>query len=364
MDRRERFIRTMTLNNPDIAAAGDYLAYDSTRERWESEGMPKGVDPIEFFGFDFDPFRWQVPLNWKIDPYFDVETLEENDHFVVYRQGQGEIVRYLKNTPPPAMPQWLQYPLRNRADWDKYKLRLDPNSPGRLPANFNELVDEYSRRDYPLGIWCGSTYGIMRDWWGVEELSVLFYDDPALIEEMLEYLTHLYTTLLDKVLSYNVQLDVIMFWEDMAYKTGPLVSPKMYEKYCMPMYQILMDKARSAGIPVAMLDSDGNIGELIPMWLDAGINCMHPMEVASGMDVVEARKKYGTSIRFFGGIDKRALAGTREDIDREVIPKLRYCLEDGGIIAACDHGVPPDVSYDNFRYYRDLIRQESEKYGI
>ena len=81
------------------------------------------------------------------------------------------------------------------------------------------------------------------------------------------------------------------------------------------------------------------------------------MEVASGMDVVTTRKRYGRRVAFFGGIDKRALAGSRDDIRREVKPKLDACGADGGFIAACDHAVPPDVSFDNFRYYRDLIRE-------
>ncbi len=362
MTRRERFIRTMTFDSPDRPATGDYLVYESMRERWESEGLPKGADYNEYFGFDFDPFRWQVPVNWRIDPFYDDEVIEETEDYIVRRQGHGEVVRYLKNSPPPAMPQWISYPLKSRADWDKFKKRLDPNSPGRLPANFAEMVAEYKKRDYPLGMWgAGSSYGVMRDWWGVEELSVLFYDDPSLIEEMMEYLTHLHLTLLDKVLAYDIQLDWVAFWEDMAYKNGPLISPAMYEKYCMPLYRKAMEKVHAAGIPVAMVDSDGDVRELIPMWLDAGVSIMHPMEVASSMDVIQARKQYGKQICFFGGIDKRPLAGSFEDIRKEVLPKLEACLGEGGFIPACDHAVPPDVSFDNYRYYRDLINQASEK---
>jgi uroporphyrinogen-III decarboxylase len=147
----------------------------------------------------------------------------------------------------------------------------------------------------------------------------------------------------------------------MAYKNGPLISPAMYEKYCMPLYRKAMDKVHAAGIPVAMVDSDGDVRELIPMWLDAGITIMHPMEVASSMDVIKARKQYGKKICFFGGIDKRPLAGSREDIRKEVLPKLEACLGEGGFIPACDHAVPPDVSFDNYRYFRDLIKQASEK---
>jgi uroporphyrinogen decarboxylase len=191
---------------------------------------------------------------------------------------------------------------------------------------------------------------------------VLFYDDPSLIEEMIEYLTHLHVTLLDKVLSYGIKLDWVAFWEDMAYKNGPLISPEMYKRYCMPLYTAVMEKVRAAEIPVVMVDSDGDIRELIPIWLDAGVTTMHPLEVASGMDIIELRKEYGKHIKFFGGIDKRALAGSREDIEKEVLPKLHACFAEGGFIPACDHAVPPDVSYDNYRYFRELVQTTAEKF--
>ena len=210
-------------------------------------------------------------------------------------------------------------------------------------------------------MWLGGTYGYMRNWWGMEQISVLLYDDPALIEEMVECLTHLSLGLLNRVLESGMQLDWVMFWEDLAYKNGPLISPSLFKRYCVPYYRAVMDRVHAAGIPVAMVDSDGDIREIVPFWLDAGVNIMHPMEVAAGMDVVSLRKQYGKRIGFFGGIDKRVLAGTRSDIRNVVLPQLRACFEEGGFIPACDHAVPPDVSFDNYRYYRELVMEASGK---
>jgi uroporphyrinogen decarboxylase len=366
MNRRQRFLETMTFGQPDRPASGDYFYYDSTRRRWESEGLPKDADLNEYFSMDFDPFKW-VFLTTNphgIIPNFEETVLEERDEVMVVRRCGGEVVRILKNSPPPAMPQWVRYPLQSRQDWQDHKRRLAPDDPARFPENLSEQADKLKDRDYPVGIWLGGTYGEMRMWWGVEELSMLFHDEPALIEEMVERLTELSLAAMDRVLASGVKLDWVMFWEDMAYKTASLLSPAMYRKYCFPFYRKVMDKVRAAGVPVVMLDSDGNIEELIPLWLDLGIKVMHPMEVAAGMDVIRCRKKYGRRIGFFGGIDKRALAGTREQIRAEVVPKLECCFEDGGFIPACDHAIPPDVSLDNFRYYRELVIETSRRmYG-
>ncbi len=358
---RTRFLETMTFGSPDRPASGDYFFYESTRNRWEQEGLPPGVDLNEYFGMDFDPFRQNIPVTVVYPvPDFGGRLLEEDDKFKVFQDGQGGIVRVLKNEPPPAMPQWIRYPLASREDWNEFKRRLNPETPERLPANFPELAQSYRQRDYPLGMWIGGTYGNLRNWWGVEKISTLFYDEPKLIEEMMECLTNLSLRMLERVLAAKVQPDWVMFWEDMAYKTSSLLSPAMFKRYCLPYYRKVMEKVHRAGIPVAMVDSDGNVEELIPSWLDVGVNIMHPMEVAAGMDVVKTRKQYQKRVGFFGGIDKRILAATRERIKAEITPILEYGFADGGFIPACDHGIPPDVPLDNYRFYRDLVHQVSE----
>ena len=148
-----------------------------------------------------------------------------------------------------------------------------------------------------------------------------------------------------------------MFWEDMAYNHGSLISPVLYRRHCLPFYQVLVGLVRSHGVPVIGLDSDGNIEELLPLWLDAGITLMHPMEVAAGMDVRVARQRFGRNVTFLGGIDKRALAAGPRAIDAEVVPKIRFLQEaGGGFVVQCDHAVPPDVSLDNFRYFHERVR--------
>ena len=179
---------------------------------------------------------------------------------------------------------------------------------------------------------------------------------------MIEHLTYFYSTLAKRIFASKVELDWVMFWEDMAYNHGSLLSPEKYCKYCLPFYHVMIEILQQNGVKVIGVDSDGNISELIPIWLDVGINVMHPMEVAAGMDVREIRHQYGTKISFLGGIDKRALAHNREAIDAEVIHKVRELLDTGGgFIIECDHGIPPDVSFDNFCYFRDLVRSLCEK---
>jgi uroporphyrinogen decarboxylase len=106
---------------------------------------------------------------------------------------------------------------------------------------------------------------------------------------------------------------------------------------------------------VVAMDSDGYIGDLIPIWIDAGIRACNPIEVAAGNDIVALRKRFGRDMAYWGGIDKRAIAAGGSAIEREVARVCALFGMGGGLVASCDHGVPPDISWQNFVRYGGLL---------
>jgi uroporphyrinogen decarboxylase len=196
----------------------------------------------------------------------------------------------------------------------------------------------------------------LREIIGSENILYMVYDDPVLIEEMMEQMLHLETEIIKRVLK-DIKIDVARFWEDMAYKVGSLISPAMVRKYMMPRYKKLTDLLHSYGVDVIFLDSDGNLDELIPLWLEVGINFIWPLEVAAGNDAVALRKMYGKDLILGGAIDKRALAKGKDAIKEEVMSKVPFLLEQGGFFPSVDHLVPPDVTFENYCFYINTMRE-------
>ena len=141
----------------------------------------------------------------------------------------------------------------------------------------------------------------------------------------------------------------------MAYKEHSMVSPEMVREFLLPTWKRWVLQIKRGGCTVVNLDSDGYVGELIPLWIEAGINCCSPVEVAAGNDIVEYRKTYGKKLTYQGGIDKRAIARGGKVIEREVMRVVPPLLKDGGFIPPCDHGVPPDISWPDFIEYSRLL---------
>ena len=132
---------------------------------------------------------------------------------------------------------------------------------------------------------------------------------------------------------------------------------EMVRKFMLPRYKKITDLLHSYGVDVIYVDSDGNLNELIPLWLEVGINYVWPLEVAAHNDAVALREMYGKDLIMSGNIDKRALIKGKEAIREEVMSKVPFLLEQGGYFPTVDHTVPPDVTFENYCYYINLMRE-------
>lgn len=328
-------------------------AWPETVERWKTEGYDPANPPN--FGTDF----WLWECEWFFpNPPFEREVMAEDDVTVTYVNHEGITMRERKDNPMSSMPQFVKFPVESREEFRAFcKARMQPDLASRIGPDYVEELTALNDRDFPFVVisdrW-GGMFGGLRAFVGVENLCMLFYDDPAFVEEMMDYEADFIIEMMGKILDHTT-VDCFGFWEDMAYKTGPLVSPDMMRKYALPRYKRVVEFLHSRGVEWISLDSDGDIWSLIPMWLDSGINTLFPFEVQCGMDVNRVRKEFGRDLRIWGGIDKRALAIGPEAIDAE-LERVKPLVADGGFIPHLDHGVPPDVSFANYCYYMERLK--------
>ena len=181
------------------------------------------------------------------------------------------------------------------------------------------------------------------------------YDDPELMHDIMNYLTELWVTLYTQILD-EIEVDGCLIWEDMCYKQGPLISPAMFREFILPGYKRVTECLKARGAKVILVDTDGSYWKLLPHFIEGGVNAFHPNEVNASMDVVEIRKAF-PKIALLGGLNKMKIAAGREAIDAELEAKIPFMLAHGGYIPHVDHMVPPDVSWEHFKYYRQKLNQ-------
>ncbi|HHV63375.1 MAG TPA: hypothetical protein GXX51_12165 [Firmicutes bacterium] len=349
----------MRFGKPDRLPCMEWLGFwPETIDRWRNEGLPKYEIEL-FLGLDRFarvPFGVSSATNPLVPPFVD-EFIREEGAFEIRRNQEGVIYRLFKGGTQTMMPQWLRYPISGREDFAEIRKRLNPDSVDRYPIDLQDFAQTIATRDYPIGVWAGSLFGWIRNWMGLEGISYALYDDLAFVEEMMEYITDFMEAILNKLLIQIGPVDFALFWEDMACKSGPLISPKHFRMLMVPRYERLTALLRRYGIDIILVDCDGDCEPLIDLWLEGGVTGIYPLEVAAGMDPVVLRKRYGKDLMMIGGIDKRALAKGRKEIEAEVIPKIEFLADAGGWIPSVDHLVPPDVPLKNYLYYLQLVRE-------
>lgn len=287
-------------------------------------------------------------------PRFEEQVLAEDERTTTVTDWSGITKKMLKGT--SVMPSFIDFPVKDRATWNEYKKRLDPTSPERWPPDWQAYVASVNGCPDLVGVYAGSLFGFLREWMGLEGLLYAFYDDPAWVEEMMDHCLYFTTTILERALA-DIRVDVAAIFEDMCYKSGPMISPDMFRRFMMPRYKKITELLRSHGVEVIIVDTDGNPTQLVPLWIESGINATWPLEAAAGCDPVAIRKEYGHDFIVMGTIDKRALAKGPEAIREEVMGKVPFLLESGGYFPSPDHMVPPDVSFANYCCYVDTVRE-------
>jgi hypothetical protein len=377
---RERYFDTCEFKEVDKKWVrwGSFV-WPETEKNWRKQGYD-GTPLDEVFGLDrldrVDPYYGPMPE-------FTHEVIEEDKETVTYINEEGILMKEFKGHADTSMPQFLKFPVETREDYEKFKkerLQLAPEL--RFPESWKQQVEKGGRSQTTVGVsiaqsagdtierhdgeqreevyprlcWAdrwGGFFGPLRNLFGVEGLCIAFYEQPELIEEIMDDRADAIIEITKETLKYT-DFETFWYWEDMAYKNGPLVSPELFRKFALPRYKRVNEWLKKQGIKHIGLDSDGNVWKLIPIWIDAGIDTLWPFEVQAGMDVNAVRKEFGSSFMMFGGIDKKEIAKGGEKLRAEV-DRIMPAVEKGGYIPELDHSVHPDIDWPTFCDYLDYL---------
>ncbi len=372
MNQRERYRQTIFFGKPDKIPLTPGGPRESTLAKWHEQGLPQdihwhdalmtaiGVVP------EITQPRINLDVSFKMIPTFEEKVLShERGHYIV-QDWMGAITEisdvydytYIRTAKDFVTRKWHSFPVKTRKDWEeKLRWRYDPHAPSRFPDDFDRRCAVQRERDYTVGLTFSGPFWQMREWCGMEGLCILMIEQPEFVLDMVAFWQDFVLKTLSPILTQSPP-DWIVFNEDMAYKMHSMISPAMVRKYLLPTWQSWIQAIKSASPDTAVLmDSDGYVAELIPLWIEAGFDGCTPMEVAAGNDIVAYRQHYGTQIAYEGGIDKRALAKGGGVMRQELLRVIPPLLESGGYIPGCDHGVPPDISWPNFIEYTRFLAE-------
>jgi hypothetical protein len=346
--------------------------WNETLDQWAAEGHisleeARGWQDGNAFDFSigrklgFD-FNWNSCFDWRssLYPAFEPAVVREgSDGSREIRNADGVVV--LQKDGAGSIPAEIEHLLKDRASWEThYRIRWQW-SPERVDWAALDTLPAPEVRDRPLGLHCGSLLGRLREMTGVVGLSYLLADDPDLVDEMITTGAEICYQGVKAILDRYDRFDFLHFWEDICFKSGPLVNPKFFAEKVGPHYKRITELGAAHGIHLVSLDCDGKIDRLVPIWLANGVNTMFPIEVGTwNASLAPWRAQYGMELRGVGGMNKVAFSRDYAAVDAE-IERLRPLIELGGYLPCPDHRIAPDAVWANVQYYCEKIREITNK---
>ena len=240
-----------------------------------------------------------------------------------------------------------------------------PNRDRASPTGFYSLVDHWTppepdwgkRKARIQGIVNGDNYvvvffyGGFESVWrkiGYEQALIAMAEEPEWVRDMIETHTDMIIQTYRIMHDEGLCIDGVLPSCDIAYKTGTLFSPKMFRELELPAMKRMCEALRGLGVQ-SIYHGDGNVEEFIPLLIEAGIDCIQPMEVNAGMDVRDLKRKYGKDLAFMGNISHNEMMLPDEAQAKALIQdKVRVASEGGGYVYHSDHSVPPSVSLERY----------------
>ena len=325
-----------------------------------TQGFLQDIDVRETL--NMDKGQVLVDVNLLFHPMFESKILEENERYFNYIDIDGVTRQFSKET--AVIPVSTDYVIKDQPSWEKLKrerLKMD-NIKERFPDNWDQLLEQYKKDDVivTLGGYPHGYFGTLAHLMGYENLFINYYDKPDMIHDIQKTFTDLWIAVYEEVMS-QIDVDLFIIWEDMSAGTGSMVSPDTIKEFMSPYYKRLTGFLKEHGVNTIFIDTDGDCFDIIPLFMEAGITGMYPIEVSCGMDLVKVRKTY-PELRLMGGIPKSEILYGKERID-QILEPVAEVLKTGGYVPFGDHLIPPSAHWENFKYYRLALNKIIESYG-
>jgi len=305
-------------------------------------------------------------------PYFEEGIRDEVIH--VWKQqglcGKRELTRRFPSDererieldlyPLPDLKQW---PTKEE-DLDFFRQHLDPHDRKRFPEQWEKRVKAWKHRESVLTLYAHQGFFLsmgVENWQRFYEVMTQLVNNPRLVKRMMMAQGEFTAKLAEKILK-DVTVDAVIFSEPIGGNEGPLISPEMYEDVVLNSYRPVLDVLHRHHVETIIFQTFANARILIPRILNWGFNCLWACEVnIEAMDYHSIRKDFGQDLRLIGGIDLDALRGSKADIKREIQTKVPPLLDQGGYIPLADGRVREDVPFENYCYYREVLKRIIEK---
>lgn len=327
MNNKERVMKTLNFEEVDRLPMLEWASiWDLTLERFRSEGLSKDIpahEVMDYLGMDMFRQLWIGPKSSE------------------YRKLKG-----------------VKRHITDEASYEELKPFLYPKDAVEKRIDFiNKFVESHENGDCVVWMTLEGFFWFPRTLFGIENHLYSFFDEPELYHKICQDLTDYNIYIIEELCKY-ITPEFMTFAEDMSYNLGPMISEEMFDEFLLPYYKQVVPVLKKHNI-VPMIDTDGQLEDMIPWLKRAGIEGALPLERQAGVDVSRLRKNH-PDFKIIGAYDKMVMKHGEQAM-RDEFERILPVMKMGGYIPSVDHQTPPDVSLENYHIYVKLLKEYCER---
>ncbi len=323
--------------------------WGTTVTRWRKEGLPEDQSPTQYFGYEFRGFGCNNSLQL---PH---KVIEETDEYIISTNSNGAKLKNWKGK--TSTPEMIDFTITTREIWEEHKPCMVMNE---SRVNWEQQIAA-NKKAREAGFFCTMNYapGFTKvcDMVGPERTMMKMMTEPDWIKDIFMTDAQLCADITEEMMGRGMEFDAGWIFDDLGFRDYGFFAPETYRELLMPAHKLICDTFKSRGLPM-ILHTCGYNMEFMSLFIETGFDCIQPLEVKAGNDMLKLKKDYGEQLAFMGGIDVRAMASEDPDvIVREISTKIPVMKQGGGYIYHSDHSVPDNVSFQQYCRTMELVAE-------
>jgi len=363
LDHRETDSVPMEVEFPDLSALRMFMPDYSQLADWRQASAERmsflGNSIIDVTPHHLHESQWVQEahnlMRVQMSPsnvaagYLRTKEIENTEDFAIIEFETGGRWKLHKD---PFIREYISYPVKEESDLEKISA-VEVNDPWRYEG-VQESVAFFKKKGFFTSAEIyGFFSGIWYRYYYVVDFLIGLLDNRDFIKKMVDLLGAMNLQAAENYLKLGV--DSIFFPDDLGDRNGPLISPDTYREFFFPWHQRLAELCHSYGA-VCHMHSHGNINEILPLLVEAGIDILNPLDPEDSMYLAELKQKYGKKITFLATTRRSILGLDRESLAELVKDRVSTGRKGGGFVLHLG-GITSHVDREIVYPYIELSKQ-------
>jgi hypothetical protein len=252
-------------------------------------------------------------------------------------------------------PMYIKGMFETPEDWRRWNKREWEEHPEKM-YKYNIFINERFGGD--IYIFGSHLYGLFEQAWqpfGFPTFARLLRRERGFIKEVIEYNKQWYLRCIDA--SADAGFPGIIYSDDMAFKSGPMVNPVTMDELFGEALREITRHAHQKGVKI-VIHTDGNTKPLLPYFISWGFDGQHSLETTAGVDLAEFREVVGNRLSFLGHLDIAHVLsqGTRDEVREHVRDTIKKAGHGGGLLLGPSNS-HADIRLENLRWMMEAVEE-------